>query len=150
MNTKENRQSNLRDLDKARQLFVQGEYSCVLVKGDLVQTSRERGISALLKFIDNENDYTNYAAADKIVGKAAALLYSYMKVGTLYAKVIAEKALQVCNKNGIVTEYEIITPEILSRTGDGRCPMEKIVENIEDPSSAVETLKNALEKMKKP
>ena len=62
------------DLEKAKELFAQGGYTCVLVGGGREVVGREHGILPLIKWIEEKSDFRGFAAADKIVGKAAALL----------------------------------------------------------------------------
>ena len=61
-------------------------------------------------------------AADRIVGKAAALLYVMMGVKGVFAEVLSESALAVLNKHGVHAEYSVLTPNIINRAGDGLCP----------------------------
>ena len=62
------------DIEKAKKLLADGSYTCVLCKGDTVRTSSLHGIRPLLGWIHEETDYHGFAAADQIVGKAAAFL----------------------------------------------------------------------------
>lgn len=81
---------------------------------------------------------------DKIVGKAAALLYALMGIEALYAEVLSEGAEDVLRRFRILTEYEKIVPAIINRKGDGICPMEEAVKETEDPLSAFEILQKRI------
>ena len=61
------------DLQRAERALAEGGHTLVLVKGERVITSNQRGVAPLLALIDT--DVTGFSAADKVVGKAAALLY---------------------------------------------------------------------------
>ena len=132
------------DLEKAKELFAQGGYTCVLVGGGREVVGRERGILPLLKWIEEKSDFRGFAAADKIVGKAAALLYALMGIEALYAEVLSEGAEDVLRRFRILTEYEKIVPAIINRKGDGICPMEEAVKETEDPLSAFEILQKRI------
>ena len=134
-------------INRLKSLLEAEDYTCVLYGRDEVISSRERGIKPLIGFIDSGNDFNGFSAADKIVGKAAALLYAYMGVKELYAEVIGRQALEVCEKYGIAVTYGIVTPKIINRKGDGVCPMEEAVEGINDPASAVTAVKEKLKRL---
>ena len=132
------------DLENAKEIFKQGGYTCVLVGGDREVVGRERGIMTLVKWIEEKSDFRGFAAADKIVGKAAALLYALMGIEALYAEVLSESAEDVLRRFRILTEYEKIVPAIINRKGDGICPMEEAVKETEDPLSAFEILQKRI------
>lgn len=110
------------DLEKAKELFAQGGYTCVLVGGGREVVGRERGILPLIKWIEEKSDFRGFAAADKIVGKAAALLYALMGIEALYAEVLSEGAEDVLRRFRILTEYEKIVPAIINRKGTEFAP----------------------------
>ena len=68
------------DLERAREIFDSGDYTCVLCKGEVTLTSTERGVKPLLNWLDGENVLKGFSAADKVVGRAAAFLYILMEV----------------------------------------------------------------------
>ncbi len=131
----------LQNLNFVKQTLLNGGCSCVLSNGNTTLKSRERGVKPILDFIEGGADFKGFAAADKIVGKAAALLYAYMGVGALYAQVITDSALKICIKYGIKTEYDTLTDKIINRVGNGICPMERITENIFNPVEALTAIK---------
>lgn len=79
---------------------------------------------------------SEYSVADKIVGKAAALLFIKMKVSSVYGSVMSEKARDIFLHYNIPFFYKTLTKEIINRRGDDLCPMEKAVENVNDPEKA--------------
>lgn len=131
-------------VEELRNILSGGNYTCVLSNGEDTVTSREKGVRPLIEFIDSGKDFAGYSAADKIVGKAAALLYAYMKVGELYAEVASRAAVDACGKFGITLSYGTLTESIINRRGDGICPMEETVANISEPSDAYKAIKTKL------
>ena len=82
------------DLIRARHILHDGAtYALVRENEEIFGT--ERGISPLLALIDKSRDVRGFSAADKIVGKAAALLYVYMGVAAVYAEVLSQSAADV-------------------------------------------------------
>ena len=129
----------MNDLQKARSLYEKGGYTCALVRGDSVILSAERGIAPLVELL--VRDLRGYCAADKIVGKAAAMLYAYMGISAVYAKTISKAAAEVFDRYSVGYEFDVMTDRIVNRRGDGICPMEVAVEDIYDCAVAAEVLK---------
>ena len=129
------------DLRKARDEMLEAGYRCVLRKGEMRYISTERGVKPLLSWIDEGLDLSGYAAADQVVGKAAALLYVLMGVKEIYTRVLSEQAARVFEKYGISAEAGEKGPYIINRAGTGRCPMESAVWETDEPEEAYRILK---------
>lgn len=140
---------NNNDLKSAKEFLKEGELTCVLKKGEIQLTSSERGVKPLLIWIDSGNCFDGFSAADKVVGKAAALLYAKMNVKGVYGRVMSKTAVDVFDRAGIYYEYDTLTETVISRAGDGICPMERTVTGIESPDEAVAAIKATLAQMKK-
>ena len=89
------------DLELAKEQLIKDECTCVLRKGDSVYCSHARGVKPLLSLLDSGEDYRGYSAVDKVVGKAAAMLYVLLGVSKVHAFIISEKALEVLAGNHI-------------------------------------------------
>lgn len=133
-------------IERAKSMLDE-EIRCAVIKGDKVFTSAKRGIAPLIDILNSGDDYTGCVAADKIVGKAAALLYVKLGASEIFAKVIGTAGKEVLDKFGIKYDYETEAPFIRNRKGDGMCPMECTVKDISDPDEAFEALKQTLEKL---
>ena len=132
------------DLQTAIELLTKGEYTCVLCKGDSIFTSTERGVKPLLNWLDNGLAFKDFSAADKVVGKATALLYVLLGVKEVYAPVMSEGAVSVLTENGISVQYDTLAKSIINRAGTGICPMESAVMDISEPQDAVAAIKTRL------
>ena len=137
----------MNDLQKARQLLESGGYTCVLCRGDKTITSCHRGVRPLMELLDE--DLAGFSAADKVVGKAAALLYCLLKVRCLWAGVISDAALEVLQAHGIGVQWETRVPQIQNRQGNGRCPMELATEGISNPADAPAAIRKKLAELQK-
>lgn len=112
--------------------------TCIIKNGErVVFSSESSGIIPLLKIIDGGIDVRGCVAYDRIVGKAAALLYAYMGVKEVHADVMSYGAEEVFAEYRISHSAPVRADKILNRAGDGVCPMEKAVENITSPEEAV-------------
>ncbi len=132
------------DLLKAKALLAQGGIGVALCKGDSEVTMALRGIAPLLELIESGVPYDGYSAADKIVGKAAALLFASMRVRAVYGAVMSRGALSVLRREGIAASFGVLADTIVNRAGDGACPMELAVRDVEEPASAYAVLQKAL------
>lgn len=132
------------DIDYIKELLLNNGYACVLTNGKELEVSRERGVKPLVNLIDSGKDYGGYIAADKVVGKAAALLYAKMCVKTLYAHTLSAAAQNVCKEFGVAVTYNCLTENIINRAGTDLCPMEKAVANVTNPQTAYNIIKEKL------
>ena len=76
----------MNDLEKAKEILEKGNYTCVICKGDTVYTSVDRGVAPVISFIDNKTDISGFSVADKVIGKAAAMLFSLAGVKEILDK----------------------------------------------------------------
>ena len=135
-------------LDRTKQaleLLESGDFTCAAVLSDeTTLTSSRRGVAPLLGWIDEGVDLAGACAADKVVGKGAALLYVILEAREVYAHVISEQALAALEKHGVSAVCGQIVPYIVNRTGDGRCPIESAVWNIDDPDEALVSIRKKI------
>ena len=125
-----------------------GEHSVCLSGGGQVIISDERGVAPLIKLIDDRTDLTGYSAADKIVGKAAAMLFYKAGIVAIFGKTMSESAKEFLEDHGIDYEYETLVTKIINRQGTDICPMEKTVLNISDADEGYAALKDKLYRLK--
>jgi hypothetical protein len=135
----------MNDLERAKSLLRSGGYTCVLCKDDIVHTSFHRGVRPLLELL--ETDVSGFYAADKVVGKATALLYCLLNVKAIHAQVISQAALQVLQNSPIAVSWDRQVDYIKNRAGDGRCPMEQATEGIDDPQEALVAIQKKLKEL---
>lgn len=137
-----------KDLAKAKKIFADTGATCVLCKGKSRCESSLRGVLPLVELLDTGMDFSGYAAADKVVGKATAFLYCLLGVQAVYTPVISEAALKVLQNYGIAAEYDQCVPAILNRRKDGFCPMETATKGVDDPEAALKAIRKTLEKLR--
>ncbi len=135
------------DLKKARELLAAESYTCVLVKGNQIHTSRERGVKPLLQLLDAGANMTDFSAADKVIGKATAFLYCLLNVKEIYAPVISRSAAEVLDRHGIRTTCDLVVEQIFNHRRTGGCPMETAVREIDDPEAALAAVRETLKRM---
>ena len=135
------------DLEKAKESLISGGYTCVICKGKTEVFSFDRGVKPLVKWLKEESGFEGFSAADKVVGKATAFLYTLLKVKAIYANVISESALAVLKNYGIYTEYSELVPNIINRQKDGICPFESAVLETENNETAYRLIVEKMSQM---
>lgn len=133
--------------DKAIKLLHDTEATFVYVGRDEVITSDLTGIKRLLALADENRNLSEGFAADRIVGKAAAMLMLLCGVQSIYADTLSKPAYDVFSAHGVKVLFRKLVPVIINRRGDGLCPMEKAVLDIDDPEKAYETLLATVRRM---
>ncbi len=131
-------------LKTAKQTLLQNNLTNVLYDGNEIIKSTRRGVAPLLEYIDSKRDYSGFVGADKVTGKAAAFLYVLLGIKVLYTGILSEPALKVLQENGIYVQYDSLVPLIKNRKGDGLCPMEQSVLDIENATDALPAIKEKL------
>lgn len=136
-----------KDLLAARTLLEAKGYTCVLQKDAVVYTSYQRGVKPLLELLDAGVDLRGFSVADKVVGKAAALLYCLMGVREVYAPIISDAAVRTFHFHGIACSYDQKVDAIQNRRKNGLCPMEIATMDVDDPVTALNIIRNKLKEI---
>ncbi len=124
-------------------------YTCVILKqGEVVYSSKHIGIRPVLLLAYSKTDVSGCVAVDKIVGRAAALIYAYLGMSEVIAHVMSKGAKEVLDKHGIKNSAVTVCESIINRTGDGICPMEQAVMGISEPREALDAVRKKVEELK--
>lgn len=134
-------------LEAAITLLREGAHTCILCRNELTLTSEKRGISPLLEHWESGR-LKDAVVADKIIGKAAAMLLILGGARGVYGEVMSETAHGLLLAAGIETAFGTLAPYIINRRGDGLCPMEQAVLEISDPAQVPAALQATLQRLK--
>lgn len=137
------------NLEKAKDILNNSEYTCVLCSDSETITSSKRGVAPLLEWYEQSMTLSEFSAADKVVGKGAAFLYILLNIGELHADVISIHALETLRQHNVKATYSVLADAIRNRDNTGFCPIETAVMDISEPVSALKAIKEKLEMMKK-
>lgn len=118
------------------------------MQGELFFSSKQRGIAPLVALCEKNMNNEELYLADKVIGKAAALLCVQCNAKMLYAKVISQAALRVLEKHSIDVSYDTLVPYIKNREGNGRCPMELLSGGVDKPGEMLLRAQNFLKTTK--
>ena len=82
------------------------------------------------------------ALADKIVGKAVAMVARTAQMRAVYSPLMSQAACDALARDHIAFEYDRLVPLILNKRSDGPCPMERLTLAIDEPRAAVSALRD--------
>lgn len=134
------------DIEAAKKALA--GHTIALCKGEDVVTSDKRGVAPMVDFIREGRDLRGYSTADKIVGKAAAVLFIKAGIKEAFAEVISKSAEEILSLHGVPFSFAKETERIINREGTGLCPMETAVSEINDIDTAFEAICRRLDSLR--
>lgn len=117
-----------------------GTHSVALCKNGKIITSDKHGVAPLTELIESGADISGFSAADRVVGKAAAMLMIHLGITDVFAVTLSESAEALLKKHGVSVKFKNRTERIMNRDNTGPCPMEQTVfgtDNIEEGVNAI-------------
>jgi hypothetical protein len=138
------------DLEIAKKELYDKHLTLAIVKDGTVlfQTDSHR-ISGFVGAIEKFGAQLNGASvADRVAGKALALLCVYAGIRQVYAEVLSRKAQAVFEANHIVFEGKEFVENVLDMNKAAMCPFEKAAADISDPKDSVGVFKAMMDKMR--
>lgn len=118
----------MKDIEIAKNILVNEKKAIVIVKeGRVIFSSEGRGIKPIYTALNELKDALHGSSvADKVIGKAAAMICEYAGIKELSTKLISEGAINVLKKTSIIYEYEQSVSYIKNRDQSGMCPVETL------------------------
>lgn len=134
------------DIRLAKRRLHENNLNLVIVKRErIVFETGAHGIGGFLLAIEKlGKKMVGSAVADRIVGRAAALLCAYGEVASVFAVTISEDGMQILRENAISYEYENRVSNILSYDRTDICPFEKLAADLRNPKEAYAKLKQEI------
>jgi len=126
------------DLDVAKHRLYEESLTLVIVKnGKAVYETRSHRISGFLEAIDTAGEeIRDSSVADRVIGKAVAMLCVYAKVKRVYAVVLSRQAQTVFEKHKIAYKSEQLVENVLDSNKTDTCPFERVAADISSPKEA--------------
>jgi len=122
--------------------------SIVKEKQILFETS-SHGISGFLNAIEELGEGLSKAsAADKVVGKAVALLCVWAGIDAVYGSVMSRKAEELFEENSVYAEWDELVETIVGNCKSTTCPFERLAAKITDPAEAYKKIKALQDSLK--
>lgn len=135
------------DMETAKNRLLRNGSSLVIVKnGKTIFETHQSGVTGFLSAIEKlgKEELNDASVADRVVGRAAAMLCIYCRVKAVYAVVLSEGGKKVLIENATVFEFGNLVPTVLNRQKTDACPFEKLVSGISDAAEAYEKLKSCI------
>ena len=136
-------------LERVKDALHKHHSTCVLLTADgRVLESSLSGVSPLTEWLRKDPELLRGASiADRVIGKAAALLMLYAGVKEVYADVISEHAAVCLGERCVPFHEGERVPYIVNRTHTGMCPMEKLCLDTNLPREGYERILRKQEEM---
>jgi len=117
---------------------------CVVKEGLVVFEGKTHGVLGFMEAVEKFKDGLDGASvADRVVGKAVALLCVYVNARAVYGATISRAARTLLEGNSVYVEWDSIVENILAADKSKTCPFEQLVDRIIDPAEAYRKLKSA-------
>lgn len=114
-------------VEKARHIRQSESLSCVIISGGELYRFSRRGVKDLYTIYSEQPSLLKGATiADKVVGKGAAVIMVAGGIRELYAEVISRPAEALLKSHGVAVGYGALVDNIINRTGDDICPVERL------------------------
>jgi predicted RNA methylase len=140
----------MQDLEMAKKQLSDKELTLAIAKnGQVIFQTDSHRISGFIRAIDTLGTQLNgTSVADRVAGKALALLCVYAGIREVYAEVLSKKAKAVFEENKVTVEWKELVDNVLDLNKTDVCPFEKAATGISDPKDSYVAFKALLEKMK--
>ncbi|GHV00812.1 hypothetical protein FACS1894211_09070 [Clostridia bacterium] len=131
-----------RTLRDAKRKIETGKAGLIVIKGKTVVCEcNGRGVGDLLRVYDGDKEALRGAAVvDKVIGKAAAVILVAGGAVYAYGRIMSRAAENLLKVNGITIAYGELTDVILNVAGDGVCPIEQSVLNIDGVEEGLQAI----------
>lgn len=134
-------------MDRLIEILISENLTCVVEQNGVLYREKHNGIIPMLNFVD-KGVLKHARVADKVIGKAAAMMMVFGGVKEVSTDVISEYAYAYFMDHHIPVTYKHKVPYIINRTKDGMCPMEECVMSIQDPAEAYDALRKKVALLK--
>lgn len=134
------------DIEKAKEAL--GTHSIALCKNGKVMTSDKRGVAPLAEFIRSGTDILGFSAADRVVGKAAAMLMINVGITEVFALTISESAEKLLKSHGTRVSFMTRAGRIMNRNKTDACPMESAVTDTDEIEIGCKIIFEKINKMR--
>lgn len=122
--------------------------TCVVKQQNRLYKEASRGITPIINLLQKDK-LRGATLADKVIGKAAAMMMVYGGIKEVETILISEPAYRFFLQHNIPIIYETKVSYIVNRSKDGMCPMEETVLHMDDMEEAYRALIEKLAQMKK-
>lgn len=136
--------------EKAKRMIKEGQASCVIIKNNkIIRTEIGQSIAPLISIYESEPEILKDAfVVDKVIGKAAAMMIVLGGANRAYGEIMSAAACNYLAERGCRAEYGERIEIVVNRSGDGMCPLENSVLDIDDPETGYHQLKKTISRLR--
>lgn len=133
----------MKDLEIARKLLLEEDLALVAIKnGEVVFKSKDKGIKPMYTLATEMKAKVYEASlADRVIGKGAAILCTYIGIKEVYGELISEGGLAILDEYKIPYTIDKSCPYIKNRDKTDYCPIEKLSLDTKDPILLLQRIK---------
>ncbi|MEW6524014.1 MAG: DUF1893 domain-containing protein [Bacillota bacterium] len=133
------------DLQRARELLqTTGATVVAVCQGNLLGAEHGSRLLPLLRLIRRlGHGLAGASVADRVVGRAAALMLLHAGVAGVFGEVMSEGARQALAGKNVTHQWDELAPAITTPAG-ATCPMEAMVQDTTEPEEAFKRLERVL------
>lgn len=134
-----------KDVEVAKSLLLARKLTlCVVKHGEILFESRQQGVVSFLEAVKKVgNKLEGASVADKVVGRAVALLCVHSKIRCVFAGILSKGAKAVLESHSVSFESGEVVDSILNVSRNSICPFELLVKDVSDSDEAYVRLVNA-------
>jgi len=137
------------DLEQAKMYIKNKEFTCIIMyNGKIGQKLKGKGVKPLLQTYEN-GALNDTQVADKIIGKAAAIILVLAGVRYVYGELMSIAGRDFLERHNVTVEYGRCVEVISNREGNGLCPLEKAVLEIDDLDEGYAAIKATIAELMK-
>ncbi|MDP2857083.1 MAG: DUF1893 domain-containing protein [Bacillota bacterium] len=139
-------QKTTQDLEIAIHAVGEGASVAIAKGGRLLTTRIGHTVRPLIEALDEVGEESRGSSvADKVLGRAAALLLSASGAAVVHGIVMSAHGREVLEAAGVRHTYNRLVEYIINRTGDGMCPIEQISLGFDDPGEFIVAMREKLQ-----
>ena len=140
----------VQDIEIAKQQLYDKHLTLAIAKdGNILFQTDSHRISGFMRAIEELGTQLSGASvADRVAGKALALLCVFAEIREVYAEVLSKKAQAIFEANNVTLHWKQLVDNVLDLNKVGVCPFEKVAAEISDPKKSFTAFKDLREKMK--
>ena len=120
--------------------------SCAIYTDGAVLTHKSRGVKPMVDFWSC-GDLEDAVVCDKVIGKASAMFLVSGGAAYVHGQVMSQLALDFLVSNSIDCGYDQLVEKIKNREGNGLCPMESSVADVNDIDEGIENVINKMNEL---
>jgi len=141
----------MKDIEIAVELLEKEKLALAIVRdGRVIFSSSDKGIKPLYTAVkEQKNELEGSSVADRVTGKAAAMLCEHAGIKQLKTRLISDNAINVLKETNILYEYDEHAPYIKNRDKTGMCPVETLSMKVENIDELLQGIENFLDSIKK-